>query len=749
MFTPAERQVRRRRCLRTLAAVGALVYAAYTSFHAGGQSSAAVVFARSPRGHQSNATSKVSARSRLPLTLDLWLAQLQRRRLCRVLHHASVAQHQVAVIRNLERQGRDGFHLIREGSLSGEVEGVSVGVDDEYPPPPAELLQLHALENRIRLLRHQRRLRRARSTANHAQRSLARLRRSPLQQGAIRAAQTASAVAMGRLALGIIPDGAWKQLRQTLTAVLVEESSKTASQPKVWFQRLQIHNVTKSLMDIFVNVVAFRQWYRRYLQKSAIIDAQVPHVSLDDVAGIGPAKAEAIEIIECLMAPARFVGLGAKCPKGLLLTGPPGCGKTLLAKAIASSAAVPFIAKSGADFNNRFAGVGSQLVKELFRAARAVAPAVVLIDELDYIGRRRGEERGGGLETDRSAALTQLLAEMDGFGSGEGVVVIGTTNRADILDKALLRPGRFDRQVRVPLPDVTGRLKILYSHARRLAFEHQSNLTGLSHPVDWLSWAKRTSGFSGADLAGLINEAAMAAAREQSWGVGERHMQTAYTKALVGIPSGRHPSEAEMALTAAHEAGHAVVNEAMRAGLANEGLNPEGLRTVAHVSIVPTGSTGGTTQFSQPDELKRVPESRTVLLALLAVSMGGRAGEELHSPGGVTMGARSDIQEATRLATEMVATGGLSEVIGPRSLRMAIGRYPSQALLRQADEEVSYLLHSALDIARSALNQNKMLHEAVADSLLAKETLDGQEFRALLKEHPVVPVKVSEHEAIK
>uniref|UniRef100_A0A7S2ITI0 AAA+ ATPase domain-containing protein n=1 Tax=Zooxanthella nutricula TaxID=1333877 RepID=A0A7S2ITI0_9DINO len=474
--------------------------------------------------------------------------------------------------------------------------------------------------------------------------------------------------------------------------------------------------------------------------------AGVPDVPLDEVAGIGAAKAEALEIVECLMAPAKFAGLGAKCPKGLLLTGPPGCGKTLLARAIASAASVPFISRSGADFNHRFAGVGSSMVKELFREARKFAPAVILIDEIDYIGRRRGEERGGGLETDRSAALTQLLAEMDGFNPIEGVVVIGTTNRPDILDKALLRPGRFDRRVTVPLPDLLGRVKILRKHAQRLPLEQHAgrSLTGPSAgpvaPVDWALWAKRTPGFSGADLAGLVNEAAMAAAREGARGVGDRHVQTAYSKALLGVPSGRHPSRAEMNLTAAHEAGHAVVNEAMRAALGLEGQ--AGFRTVAHISIVPAGDTGGVTQFASPDEGRQLPESRRVLLAQLAVSMGGRAAEELLQGRreGATMGASSDFEHATRLATQMVERGGLSSTVGPRALTATGASPPSQELRRKVDAEVDKLLRDALAAARTALEQNRELHAAVAEALLEKETLDGEAFKNLVQRHSVKPV---------
>lgn len=582
-------------------------------------------------------------------------------------------------------------------------------------------------------------------------RRLAVLRQHPLKRAAVRVAQVAGVVTLGqhagRRALDAMGEfvaaeqssGARREHLSSMRGLSQRRSSGRAGEHML---PQAVSNALSTALDLVVQSFVIRAIRGRLLGGQAQPEATVPDVALEDVAGIGPAKAEALEIVECLMAPARFVGLGAKCPKGLLLTGPPGCGKTLLAKAIASAAAVPFISRSGADFNRVFAGAGSNLVKELFQSARASAPAVILIDELDYIGRRRGEERGGGLETDRSAALTQLLAEMDGFSPIEGVVVIATTNRPDILDKALLRPGRFDRRVHVPLPDVQGRLKILGTHAERLSLEENigRTLTGLEvgsvSPVDLPGWAKRTSGFSGADLAGLVNEAAMAAAREGARGVGERHMQAAYSKALIGLPNGRHPARGEIELTAAHEAGHAVVNEAMRASLGSDGF--DGFRTVAHISIVPAGGTGGVTQFAEPDERRRLPQTRRVLLAELAVCMGGRAAEEVvRGRGDATMGARSDFAEATRRAMDMVTVGGLSEVIGPRSL--GVGVEPSNEMRRKVDAEVDALLRAALDAARDALLKNRLLLEVVTKALLDRETLDAEAFRQLVAKHEVKP----------
>eukprot|EP00929_Paragymnodinium_shiwhaense_P080258 TRINITY_DN41841_c0_g1_i1.p1 TRINITY_DN41841_c0_g1~~TRINITY_DN41841_c0_g1_i1.p1 ORF type:complete len:836 (-),score=174.65 TRINITY_DN41841_c0_g1_i1:13-2520(-) len=488
--------------------------------------------------------------------------------------------------------------------------------------------------------------------------------------------------------------------------------------------------LAKRIEELFWMWIARRVLQGNLWPKSVgFLRPQVPDVSLEDVVGLGAAKQEAAEVVDFLRAPARYDALGAKCPRGILLTGPPGCGKTMLSKAIAAAAGAPFIEISGADFNQRYAGVGTSLVKDIFARARQMAPAVVFIDEIDYIGRRRSEQ-GGSVETDRTAALTQLLTELDGFQGRDGVVVVGTTNRPDLLDSALLRPGRFDRRLTLPLPDLAGREKILQSHGGKII---------MAEAVNWTNWARRTSGMSGADLAGLLNEAAVTAARENKVvGVAEEHLQKAYSKMLLGLPSEKRPSKRKQTLTAYHEAGHAVVNEAMRASFPEEFR--DGFPTVEHVSIVAQGDSGGNTQFASPQEGLELPHGRKYLLAILARTLGGRAAEEIsEGADGVTMGASADIESATSLAETMVRQGGLGFSVGPRLVDDNYGKKHSESLLKAADEEVQKILDAAQAAALDALEQNRGLFEAVAAALVDEESLNGTAFKALVEAHSLTP----------
>mmetsp|Transcript_56864 Transcript_56864/g.133613 ORF Transcript_56864/g.133613 Transcript_56864/m.133613 type:complete len:745 (+) Transcript_56864:47-2281(+) len=644
------------------------------------------------------------------LRLRLWRLRARRKHLLRIVQAEDRLRRALATADDLESRGPDGSNLLQASKRSGEGPRLrsvaSSGV-------PKEIEQLQKVEERIRKVRHALKIKEALQLAAQTSEKLFWFRLPPLLRHA------PSMTLMWLL----------YQFRDDVSGWLQTKSDILST--------VQLDNTVYLALSQMVPMVRSYHQLFRGLRTSATRKVsqthRVPHVQLSEVAGMGGAKAEALEIIECLVAPTRFARVGAKCPKGLLLTGPPGCGKTMLAKAMASTAAVPFLSVSGSDFNRKYAGEGTMLVKALFRAAREAAPSVLFIDELDYIGRKRSSERGGGLETDRSAALTQLLTEMDGFSASEGVLVIATTNRKDILDDALLRPGRFDRKVSVPLPDVQGRLQILKSHAKRLPLEPMKPLTGNSGAVDFEQWARRTSGFSGADLAGLVNEAALAAARDGCPSVTEMHMQSSYSKRLIGIPSERRPSSDEMNLTAMHEAGHAVVHEAVRAALEARGIS--GFSHVAHISIVPTGDTGGNTQYATEDESQRPPATRRVLMAQMAAAMGGLAGEEyVYGKGQSTTGASSDLRKATRIAEHMVEGGGLSSAVGPRALSSG---EVSEALRRTKDMEVERLLREALGIARAAVYQNRKLMEAVASDLARKETMQGPTFQSLVDKHGI------------
>ncbi|NDV02217.1 ATP-dependent zinc metalloprotease FtsH [Pseudoroseicyclus tamaricis] len=443
-------------------------------------------------------------------------------------------------------------------------------------------------------------------------------------------------------------------------------------------------------------------------------------VTFDDVAGIDEAKEELEEIVEFLRNPQKFSRLGGKIPKGALLVGPPGTGKTLLARAIAGEAGVPFFTISGSDFVEMFVGVGASRVRDMFEQAKKNAPCIVFIDEIDAVGRSRGQGYGGGND-EREQTLNQLLVEMDGFEANEGIIIVAATNRPDVLDPALLRPGRFDRQVQVPNPDIKGREKILAVHARKVP---------LGPDVDLRVIARGTPGFSGADLANLVNEAALMAAR-----VGRRHVtlddfEMAKDKVMMG-PERRSMvmTEDEKKLTAYHEAGHAIV-----------GLHVPQHDPVHKVTIIPRGRALGVTFYlPERDKLSLTKESA---LSKLASAMGGKAAEELvFGPDNVTNGAYSDIQHVTNIATAMVSQWGMSDKLGninytstQESFLGNQSQFNASGESRTIiDQEVRRLVDEAYERAKTILKENWSEMENLAQGLLEYETLTGADMMKVIR----------------
>ncbi|WP_295747899.1 ATP-dependent zinc metalloprotease FtsH [uncultured Oscillibacter sp.] len=439
-------------------------------------------------------------------------------------------------------------------------------------------------------------------------------------------------------------------------------------------------------------------------------------VRFEDVAGADEEKEELQEIVEFLRDPRRFIGLGARIPKGVLLVGPPGTGKTLLAKAVAGEAGVGFLSISGSDFVELYVGVGASRVRDLFDQAKKTSPAIVFIDEIDAVGRQRGAGVGGGHD-EREQTLNQLLVEMDGFAANEGVVVLAATNRADVLDPALLRPGRFDRQIYVGLPDIKGREEILKIHVKGKP---------LSEDVDLRQLARGTAGFTGADLENLVNEGALLAARRDRDYITMEDLREAEIKVLAGPEKrSRVISQHERELTAWHEAGHAVVMETL----------PEH-DPVNQITIVPRGQAGGMT-IALPEEdrtflSKRYMEDRIVAL------LGGRVAEKLCL-GDISTGASNDIQRATSIARKMVAVYGMSETIGSVSFEgghdevfigrtMSQGRSYSEAVAAQIDEEVRRVVDEAYRRCEDILSEKRQVLDAVAKYLLENETMEREAF---------------------
>jgi len=447
-------------------------------------------------------------------------------------------------------------------------------------------------------------------------------------------------------------------------------------------------------------------------------------VTFKDVAGIEEAKEEVVEIIEFLKDPKKFTRLGGRIPKGVLLVGAPGSGKTLLARAIAGEAGVPFFSISGSDFVEMFVGVGAARVRDLFIQAKKNSPCIIFIDEIDAVGRHRGAGLGGGHD-EREQTLNQLLVEMDGFEANEGVILIAATNRPDVLDPALLRPGRFDRQVVVPIPDLKGREAILKVHTRKVPLAPSVDLTVL---------ARSTPGFSGADLENLVNEAALLAARVNREAVTMEDFEQAKDKVLMGSErKSMILSEQERTTTAYHEAGHALVAHLI------PGTDP-----IHKVTIIPRGRALGLTQQLPLDERHTYPKD--YLLGTLAVLLGGRAAEELVF-NQYTTGAGNDLERATELARKMVCNWGMSEELGPitfgkRDEHVFLGREISQPkdfseeTARTIDSAIKNLVLGAYERAKNLLTIHRAELQILAKALLEKETLDGQEIQALLGHCP-------------
>jgi len=463
--------------------------------------------------------------------------------------------------------------------------------------------------------------------------------------------------------------------------------------------------------------------------RTAVISPESPKVTFADVADVEEAKAELQEIVAFLKAPERFQRLGGRLPKGVLLVGPPGSGKTLLARATAGEAGRPFLSISASDFVELFVGVGAARVRDLFERGKASAPCLIFIDELDAVGRVRGVALGGGHE-EREQTLNQLLVEMDGFEPNEGVILLAATNRPDVLDPALLRPGRFDRRIVVDLPDVKGRELILRMHARKVP---------LADNVDLSVLARGTPGMSGADLANIINEAALLAARRDKPHVEQQDLDDARDKVALGIERRSLVlTEADRRLTAYHESGHALVN------LLIPGLDP-----VQKVSIIPRGQALGIT-FALPEE-DRHSYTREYLLGRLAVAQGGRAAEEIvFGPEQVTTGAAQDFAQATDLARRMITEFGMSEALGPVTVAQSEGlvylghetgrrAQVSESIAELVDHEVRRLLTDALTRARDLIRGNVEKLHTLARGLLERETLDRPALEAIMRGESVPP----------
>ncbi|MDG2990357.1 ATP-dependent zinc metalloprotease FtsH2 [Candidatus Synechococcus calcipolaris G9] len=453
-------------------------------------------------------------------------------------------------------------------------------------------------------------------------------------------------------------------------------------------------------------------------------------VMFDDVAGVDEAKEELEEVVTFLKKPEKFTAVGARIPKGVLLVGPPGTGKTMLAKAISGEAGVPFFSISGSEFVEMFVGVGASRVRDLFKKAKENAPCLIFIDEIDAVGRQRGAGIGGGND-EREQTLNQLLTEMDGFEGNTGIIIIAATNRPDVLDAALLRPGRFDRQVTVDAPDIKGRLSILNVHARNKKLADEISLEAI---------ARRTPGFTGADLANLLNEAAILTARRRKPAITMLEVDDAVDRVVAGMEGTPLVDGKSKRLIAYHEVGHAIV------GTLVKDHDP-----VQKVTLIPRGQARGLTWFMMPSEDSGLI-SRSQLVARMAGALGGRAAEYVvFGDSEVTTGAGSDLQQVTAMARQMVTRFGMSD-LGPLSLEtqnseVFLGRdlvsrsEYSEEIAARIDAQVRELVQHSYELAIKLIREHRVVIDRLVDLLIEKETIDGEEFRQIVAEYTVVPEK--------
>ncbi|MEH1817453.1 MAG: ATP-dependent zinc metalloprotease FtsH2 [Nostoc sp.] len=452
-------------------------------------------------------------------------------------------------------------------------------------------------------------------------------------------------------------------------------------------------------------------------------------VKFDDVAGIEEAKEELQEVVTFLKQPERFTAVGARIPKGVLLVGPPGTGKTLLAKAIAGEAGVPFFSISGSEFVEMFVGVGASRVRDLFKKAKDNAPCIIFIDEIDAVGRQRGAGIGGGND-EREQTLNQLLTEMDGFEGNTGIIIIAATNRPDVLDSALLRPGRFDRQVTVDAPDIKGRLEILQVHARNKKLDPSVSLDAI---------ARRTPGFTGADLANLLNEGAILTARRRKEAITLREIDDAVDRVVAGMEGTPLVDSKSKRLIAYHEIGHALVGTLLK------DHDP-----VQKVTLIPRGQAQGLTWFTPNEEQGLI--SRSQLKARITGALGGRAAEEvIFGAAEVTTGAGGDLQQLSGMARQMVTRFGMSN-LGPLSLESQQGEVflgrdwttrseYSESIASRIDAQVREIVEQCYDNAKKIIRDHRTVTDRLVDLLIEKETIDGEEFRQIVAEYAEVPEK--------